>query len=825
MAAPGVGCLGAGGAVHWVTWKQPADGPVGLPEAEQMIDSLDRVLTAYGTISVKTPDVWGQDRLTKFRSEYESQMGAWLKLSFKGDINATVRRSESEATRVQVGADVAREPARISSMTAQTSDIGLESMAKAQASLDASLAEPGGFAGKEPAALEPTAVLDEHSNYLNHLNQLRRINAGDDLADRPGYGLYLVRIPVTLSPGPRSRRGKGAIITVSANSVMTKNTLRGALRNAVVNETVNNLTQAICNQWTRDGKPTSGPGAGPFAMVAFADTELFYGRDSIELLKEEAEHQLEKDLKDEPHHRAARVSEWVRGELEASYQLLEQAATPVRSSGLAASLDPLEQVGEWVASRDFGRIARLQVGRDGDGSVILARGRTMTAQEEPSARRNRVVNILAFALKIQAAGVNRRLKQDMLNQDPTLDAKELKNLSLFEPEVSEQAFHAFEHYVNAKWPLRVYAIEPVIAQQNVADVFGRRSRSALNLIGEGLVGPAKALAGFTSDRRAAEDETAIRLNPTMVGFGAGQSTFGWIFYPRIQTSAGRNGRLMTDLALLLNGRFPEPVGGNQSIEPGQRECTVLIEMPNFIPKIEFITVADWFRTSEAGDGQKSDLERASVLGRMLVAAENALNQAKIDGRYRPEEYQIATDRLNQLRDMMPTQRLVVRLPYSGDHNDSRIFCSQGLQLRPSLLGWHGKPPTKDEESTLFLEGSNFSVHDTHVIAGGKVAASVLVSRNLLQVTIGKDAAPTTGECDNLLLDVNVATPNGVSNHLLIPMVCGDSRRKPVSVETAPKPAKPDAAVATVKSAVKRAVAGPGEAMKTQRDQAKSPAKP
>ncbi len=51
-------------------------------------------------------------------------------------------------------------------------------------------------------------VLDEHSNYLNHLNQLRRINAGDELADRPGYGLYLVRIPVTLSPGPRSRQGQ-----------------------------------------------------------------------------------------------------------------------------------------------------------------------------------------------------------------------------------------------------------------------------------------------------------------------------------------------------------------------------------------------------------------------------------------------------------------------------------------------------------------------------------------------------------------------------------------------------------------------------------------
>jgi hypothetical protein len=809
IVAPGIACVG-GGVGQLVTWNRPTDGPVGLPDAEQMIDDLDRVMTAYGTISVKTPDVWGQDRLTKFRSEYESQMAAWLKLSFKGDINATVRRAEAEATRVQVGADVARELAKSSSMTAQTSDIGLDSMAKAQASLDASLQSSNPTPSKESAALEPTAVLDEHSNYLNHLNQLRRINAGDDLADRPGYGLYLIRIPVTLSPGPRSRRGKGAIITVSAKSVMTKNTLRGALRNAVVNETVNNLTQAICNQWTRDGKRTSGPGAGPFSMVAFADTELFYGRDSIELLKDEAEHQLEKDLEDEPHHRAARVSEWVRSELESSYPLLEQAATPLRSNGLAASSDPLEELGDWVAGRDFARIAKLQVGRGTDRSVILARGPGMPAAEALGGRRNRVVSILTFALKIQAAGVNRRLKQDMINQDPTLDAKQLKSLSLFEPDLSETAFHAFELYVNSKWPLRVYAIEPVIAQQNVADVFGRRTHSALDLIGGGLVGPAKAVAGVASDRRAADDETAIRLNPTMVGFGAGQSTFGWIFYPRIQTSTGRNGRLLTDIALLLNGRVPEPVGSDQSIEPGQRECTVLIEMPNFIPKIEFITVADWFRTSEIGDGQKSDLERASVLGRKLVAAENALNQAKVDGQYRPEEYQIASDRLKQLKDMMPTQRLVVRLPYSGDHNDSRIFCSQGLQLRPSLLSWHGKPPTKNEESTLFLEGRNFSVHDTHVIAGGKVASSVLVSRNLLQVTIGKDSSPTTSGCDNPLLDVNVATPNGVSNHLLIPMVCPDPHRKQDSADTASKPVKSDTPAEPAKTAVKRAAAGPND---------------
>jgi hypothetical protein len=215
-------------------------------------------------------------------------------------------------------------------------------------------------------------------------------------------------------------------------------------------------------------------------------------------------------------------------------------------------------------------------------------------------------------------------------------------------------------------------------------------------------------------------------------------------------------------------------------------------MPNFVPEIEFVTVANWFRTSEIGDGQRSDLEKASSLGRRLIAAESALKRAKDkpDSQYRPEDYQIVMDRIKQLSDMMPTQRLAVRVPFSGDLNDSRIFCSQGLQLRPSLLGWHGKPPERCEESTLFLEGRNFSVHDTHVIAGGKPAKSVLISRNLLEVTIAKEASPTPSAEGDPLLDINVATPNGVSNHLLIKMAPPpDPHRTERAEEKAEKPAK------------------------------------
>ncbi len=361
---------------------EKTDGPIRLPDAEHMIDDLDRVMTAFGTISVKTPDVWGQDRLAKFRSEYESQMSGWLKQSFKSEINGSVRRTESEATRLMLGVNSIAPPpttpaSTSTSTTASTtpaptppSSVSLQSLLNSQAALNPGLTAAPGPPDKTPVALEPTVVLDEHSNYLNHLNQLRRINAGDDLTDRPGYGLYLIRIPVTLSPGPRSRRGKGAIITVSAKLLMTKHTLRDALRNAVINETVTSLTQAIVSGSGSSVDQDPGRGAGTFSLLSFADTELYHGAENIALLKHDAERQLAGELLDEPHHKSARIADWLRGELQASYHLLEEAATPVRTDQLAGAIDPLEELGDLILKRDFPRIAQVQPGRVRDSLVL-----------------------------------------------------------------------------------------------------------------------------------------------------------------------------------------------------------------------------------------------------------------------------------------------------------------------------------------------------------------------------------------------------------------------------------------------------------------------
>ena len=97
-----------------------------------MIDELDRIMTVYGTISVKTPDVWGQDRLAKFRSEYESQM-AVLKAGFKPEINASIRRSETKATRVQIGTESVQPASKGATSTSPTAVPNLATVSQAQA--------------------------------------------------------------------------------------------------------------------------------------------------------------------------------------------------------------------------------------------------------------------------------------------------------------------------------------------------------------------------------------------------------------------------------------------------------------------------------------------------------------------------------------------------------------------------------------------------------------------------------------------------------------------------------------------------------------------
>ncbi len=93
--------------------------------------------------------------------------------------------------------------------------------------------------------LESTTLLDERSDFLNHLHQLRRNNSGDDRSDMPGYGLYLIRTPISVLPGDQSIMGKGASVTVQAKHNLTSDLLANTFRSVVVLDTAYQLMDAV----------------------------------------------------------------------------------------------------------------------------------------------------------------------------------------------------------------------------------------------------------------------------------------------------------------------------------------------------------------------------------------------------------------------------------------------------------------------------------------------------------------------------------------------------------------------------------------------------
>ena len=81
--------------------------------------------------------------------------------------------------------------------------------------------------------------------------------------------------------------------------------------------------------------------------------------------------------------------------------------------------------------------------------------------------------MLAFLLELQSVVVNHMLKEDMkaVFQRKGISFGPMDQLYFYELEPSPDARSVFKDYVAAKWPLRVYSIDPVIDQQNVLDAF------------------------------------------------------------------------------------------------------------------------------------------------------------------------------------------------------------------------------------------------------------------------------------------------------------------------------------------------------------------
>jgi hypothetical protein len=94
---------------------------------------------------------------------------------------------------------------------------------------------------------------------------------------------------------------------------------------------------------------------------------------------------------------------------------------------------------------------------------------------------------------------------------------------------------AFKEYVNLRWPIHVFALDPYIQEENIADSLSTRREMQLALAIAFTNGQISARNMTKYVRRLEAEYQTIALNRTQVGFSHGENVFGWRFYPRFQS--------------------------------------------------------------------------------------------------------------------------------------------------------------------------------------------------------------------------------------------------------------------------------------------------
>ncbi len=136
--------------------------------------------------------------------------------------------------------------------------------------------------------------------------------------------------------------------------------------------------------------------------------------------------------------------------------------------------------------------------------------------------RVRPVDILAFALAVQSVVVDRQLKFDMqvICQRKGCEIGDPYQYCFFNLLPDDAAKHAFNKYVECKWPIHVFSLDPVIEQQNQLDLFSQRTELQLALATAVASGQVSFQNATSYARRIERDLAAINLNRTAIGFGA-----------------------------------------------------------------------------------------------------------------------------------------------------------------------------------------------------------------------------------------------------------------------------------------------------------------
>ena len=466
------------------------------------------------------------------------------------------------------------------------------------------------------------------------------------------------------------------------------------------------------------------------------------------------------------------IRKYLQEELKAAYAYLK-CPENIQLWELCGGYGPLASA---IRCGDAGLLSKLR-------SQFGEHVRSQQVREYPHASRLKPSNVpqpgmhgtiteaLSWAILVQAALVNERLIQDMnsVSTARRCGCMSGEGINFVKPKghLLPDAHKAFEQYVRCKWPIYVFNLDPLTDDQNVADVFSRRRElqlAASMAVANGEMSGAGALR-FT--RNLETDIETVALNRTAVAFSHGKNTFGWRFYPRVQTP-DTPGTLVAFGQTLFGGPSRDSDLKHRELEPAIRDCVAVVIMPSFVPNLIFESRANWFGLTNPRK-KALNMHDAMKISRNYQAIQHVLPQLCNPDVYRPGDMAHMVQAVEQMEKRLPMQRTMVPVPHENDLGAFDLFDSGITSLGPELTGWYGAPGLDPHSSTtIFVTGKRFSVLETRLVVGGRYAPFRLISRNVMEVTVPPGFHVLADPRYNNFVDMHLATPYGPSSHLLVP---------------------------------------------------------
>jgi len=790
--------------------KPPATGvDCAVEQLASEIDWLEHHIDRYGSIVAKHPDVWGQSRLTRHRAEYEELLKA-EKGNFQEIANASLRRSDQSflglALAIQSGLPTTGTTEKKSEPTfqnvtqlistgtsAEKSDIPLYRTAPFKTAKDgqedfATFTLDGDGKKKDVGiGLEPTIHLDHLDRYIKHLQELRRINEGDDIADSPGYALNLVRIPVSILPGKHTQRGHGAEISVIADLQLGDDLLPTTFRNLAVNDLIDVLAPSVTYSVNESDVVALAKGEEPatacgpvepaslqapqsltrqvqtatksaqaatrkitltlYSSVQTRRARLPFPREQLldvigfhQFLRlvAAADEALRGFPTDAPCIHYTDVRGWLAEELHAAEEFLRQES---QAHAWTEYCGPA--IAEAIRSRRAKELADLRcrffAGLGIDVPAPDCPGDLCFPEDAPERPRCKTTTaVLAWMILVESTLLNERLIED-IRESATAQGHGGGDGGrwagpFYGPNPGPEARQTFNDYVRRRWPIRVFALDPVCQEQNVEDMYAMRRETQIAMALAASSGRMNSQAMMRYARRLETDLATVALNKTAVGFSHGSDTFGWRFYPRVQSPPTRN-NLVNFTETLVGSNSTTRDLAERRIEPGMRECTAIVVMPSFVPYVTFDVRTNWFSLTHPKQTDQSMRQTLELSRSVKAMQQSAAMCSRCAGAYRDGDVARLLRRVEQLDRELPLQTMLAQIPYENTSGGFELFNTGVTDLAPELVGWYGAQGIDPRaETVVYLVGKGFSIHDTSIVAGGKKVPIELISRQVLRAT-------------------------------------------------------------------------------------------